>query len=331
MECERTGYSTSNATSNQSWRIIVSIGLKEGWNFQLFENEQINSDSTGWLSYKYLDIFAQSEKFLLSEYPRFKPLSNSCQVVDQNVLTRDDNIFRIYVCSEGLMLGCGSLDLSVIFNHQVEYSEYSRNVETAEGFLPIIVTDPNCNPLEKLLTKKCNDMPCISMDISLFRVNEVSIHEKPSESTVFSSQKNTESLRMIDPPDLCTKVLQAKNEIEKEKREWKKIRHQEEITFQEKSLNKDKTVKCLLDNQASNNDRKMNKIIDTNKKQENRLKRALMEVERRNHQLEAWFEIEKNNYSKTIAELELKGKKLQQECEHMIDTEVKIIIGIFHL
>lgn len=136
---------------------------------------------------------------------------------------------------------------------------------------------------------------------------------------------------MIDPPDLCTKVLQAKNEIEKEKREWKKIRHQEEITFQEKLLNKDKTVKCLLENQASNNDRKMNKIIDTNKEQENRLKRALMEVERRNHQLEAWFEIEKNNYSKTIAELELKGKKLQQECDHMIDTEVNIIIGIFHL
>ena len=47
-----------------------------------------------------------------------------------------------------------------------------------------------------------------------------------------------------------------------------------------------------------------------------------MQVENRNYQLEVLLEIEKNNCSKKIAVLEFKRRKLQQGCDHMIDTEV---------
>lgn len=125
-------------------------------------------------------------------------------------------------------------------------------------------------------------------------------------------------------------ILQEVASLERQRCEWEKWRHREELEWQEKLRQKESVMLKGVEERLQSIERERISALELSKneydKLETRLRKALIDVEAKERQLKHVEVSHKNEQKSKLAELELREKLMKEELKHSIEIEVRGIL-----
>jgi hypothetical protein len=182
--------------------------------------------------------------------------------------------------------------------------------------------EPSPKPKE---IKEESNKRCDNADDAQCRRRETKLLEKEAQLQMREDQLSKKE----------KEVYESLASLEKKRFEWEQLKHQEELTWQEKLRNKEAEIMSTIEERITLNEKERLASIEKSKSEyetlEKRLHKAIVEVETKDRTLKELQEKHQHEYKRKVAELDLREKLIKQEMTHSVEIEVSIHItrGLF--
>lgn len=318
-----------------------------------------------WLSYRFMGTVVQSDS--LSWDRDFMPMINAFRLqgsmldLTQHFSEKKHQILKIYLCTEGEVIGTASIDLRQLILYDQEsdgrivYNEYSvkphqrdEKIEKIgdenrnnQAFAPRIavrlcidrVPANNREEAHKVMSRGQQSHAIVSSSTSSQTMNDDGEQlSSPKDSldllaavAVASNEVNEVSTREKELLIREKELLEATASIERKRSEWEQWRYQQEGEWQENLRHKEAAMLKVVEERTRVIENERLGELQLSKKEydklENRLRKAVLDVEAKERQLKD-IELRQQHQAKMrLAELESKEKLLKEELKHSIEIE----------
>jgi hypothetical protein len=306
-----------------------------------------------WLSYRFIGSVVQSE--VLSE-DNFIPMINTfriksslpelaCYFNDKKHAT-----LRIYLCTEGEVLGTSFVDLRQLI--APEHESESRMVQN-EYFIKLRSTVASkvegdkssshpCSPRISVrlcidrtpeIDKRLRSTDASSSSTSPPRVNATAdkdLHDKKHHLELLQKKEHQLSFREAELFQREKEIYQEAASLERKRCEWEQWRYQQEIEWQEKLRHKEGAMLKVVEDRACIIEKERLSSLELSKneyeKLEARLRKALIDVDAKERQLKDTEHGRQHEHKRRLAELESREKLLKEELKHSIEIEVRLLV-----
>ena len=333
----------------------LTIRLENANGLQILGNDTRLSD--GWLSYSIFDTVVQTDKFSFSARPCLNLVEDAfrvrCSFQELQSYIEGNRLLQIYLCtSKKILAGCATMDLSSLtfgkskaevrgkyilepINKPANgtFSWKEKPWIEASAVLEFVSRDIECSESPVTLV---NDH---DLDLSQNSVNTICVEGGNHEQEAPDLHFRNKELESIHVSDVCiglgnghivTQKVTSQAEmldIEKKRLEWDSWRQRQEILWHEKLRSKEDTVMKVLEDRAKEKEKERDSVVESYRleysKLEGKLRKALMDVERREHQLVLHEAARQEEYSRKMADLESKHRAVLEEAKHSVNFEVR--------
>ncbi len=310
-----------------------------------------------WLSYRFIGTVVQSD--VLSE-DNFILMMNTFRIksslpeLARYFNDKKHSTLRIYLCTEGEVLGTSFVDLRQLIapEHESEsrtvQNEYIIQLRSSTDASTVEVEKSNSHPCSpRIAVRLCIDRTpvidkwlrstavvyssastqTIAMECddraSSPTVNAIADKDSHDEKNRFELLQNKECQLSVREAELS----QREKGIERKCCEWEQWRYQQEIEWQEKLRHKEGAMLKAVEERACiiEKDRLSSLELSKNEyeKLEARLRKALIDVEAKERQLKDTELEHKHEHKRRLAELESREKLMKEELKHSIEIEVR--------
>lgn len=308
-----------------------------------------------WLSYRFMGTVVQSDS--LSCEKDFMPMINAFRLQGSML---EHKILKIYLCTEGEVIGTASIDLRqlILFDQEsdgrIVYNEYSIKPQRDERIEKIVDENRNNQAFApRIAVRLCIDRVPANNREEAHKVISRGQHSHAIVSSSTSSQTMNDDGEQLSSPkdslDLLAavavasnkedelsarekellirekKLLEATDSIERKRSEWEQWRYQQEGEWQEKLRRKEAAMLQVVEERSRVIEKERLGEIQSSKKEyeklENRLRKAVLDVEAKERQLKDIELRQQHQVKIRLAELESKEKLLKEELKHSIGIE----------
>ena len=314
-----------------------------------------------WLSYRFIGTVVQSE--VLSE-DNFIPVIHTFRIKSSlSELARYFNdkkhaILRIYLCTEGEVLGTSFVDLRQLIapEHesesrmvQNEYLFKLRSTVASKVEADISSSHP-CSPrisvrlcidrdkwqrsTDALASSTSSQTIAMECDDRAFspRINATAdkdSHDKKKHVELLQNREHQLSVREAELSKREKEIYQEAASVERKHCEWEQWRCQQEIEWQGKNRHKEGAMLKVVEERACIIEKERLSSLELSKneyeKLEARLRKALIDVEAKERQSKDTELGRQHEHKRRLTELESREKLLKEELKHSIEIEVRLL------
>ena len=324
------GYIAKDHTFFLTISIIGTINLESLEGLPILESV--------WFSYQFDGDIVQTDPFQPVNMSSF-PLSSEKFLISKE---NDENeTFVIFLCTSGAVIGYGMVDL-------VKSLQMDKWNNLIKGYVDVKKNGDQNNP-QSLLLVPSPSMPQIILSLHL-QMNEHT-NDLPFKDNKFYSKKSTtpKSYCLNDDYE-CVRSTKSRhiskelsgnntesvinfsgsqtidNKIEGSILKWEEWRHKEEIKWREQLVDKEKKMRVQLEKKLCEQQKESTKLLDTSriayKQLEQRLLKLLLEVEKKDREIQSIQLVQESKWEKKCMELEYKENKNFAESQHLVQAAV---------
>ena len=298
---------------------LVNINVKSAFNLHLLgDSYSTVADKNGaWLSYSCFGMIIQSDRFFSLKYPSFVPLTDTFKI--RTSITKISKIspLFIHVCLNEHVLGTAGVRYDICeqsmnenlkhkicgnFTVQRETNQISDRVDNGD-FKPYI-------SIEIMFEKQ------IRSDSKLDRGDKSFKYVRNDRNPI----NRTDSTMTVD----CSSQ-ETFDRYQMEQRHWEQWRQNQELEWSQKLRAKEDAVMRLLEKKAEEKEKELSRAMNNfqleHGRLEQRLKKAIHDVELKERKLVNEDLKRKSDYDQKLADLQIKQHRMKSEANRVVERE----------
>ena len=315
---------------------LATICIRNAFNLHLLDVlcPTIADKNGAWLSYSCFGMIIQSERFFSMKYPSFTPLKDAFSIrMSANEISQLPPLF-VHVCVNGEIVGSagiplGSLEQSTVKQRTVLRGNFSFNREV--GQLSDHVDSGAYEPyicIEIILEGEFIDSITTTSTNNSAHNQSMNKHGISIQSTAPKEKANStiKEFTKGQEYDLRGQHIPKNGEmVPKQHQDWEQWRQRQELEWNQKLREKEIAAMRHLEEKAKEKDKELSRVINNFHLEygrlEQRLKKALAEVELKERTLTSDDIKRKTDYDQKVVDLQIQQRRVKDEANHIAERE----------
>ena len=215
---------------------------------------------------------------------------------------------------EGLYAFTDSPDNEIAINHREELSTYAKQAVDDKSALRNEINAPN------IVSEALEYIACAKT------FEEVQVQINPASGHEGINSRELKSATQVNKREDEFSNSQLKADIDKKRLEWEAWRHQQEVQWHEKLRSKEAAAMRALEERTRVKEKERTDAVEACRleysKLEAKLRKALVDIERREQQLVINEAARRDEFSCKVTVLESKHRAVVEEAKHSVNLEV---------